>query len=149
MALLNQKFPAALRHFLKSGVLIIMACLSFSLPLNLQAQTTGQGLNITNSAIDFLDATAQEAKVKTNSQPTVAQIIGGVINIGLGIIGLFFFALTIYGGVTWLTAGGNKEKADKAVKILSNASLGVIIIIVAYLVTNFIIFRLINILAPA
>lgn len=149
MALRNQKFTTAPRHFLRSGVLIIMAYLSFSFLLSValaQAPEAGQGLNVTNSAIDALDTTAGAAKITADpkTSPTVAQIVGGVINIALGIFGLFFFTLTIYGGIIWLTAGGNKERADKAVKILTNSSVGVIIIIIAYLVTNYIVFQLIG-----
>ncbi len=74
--------------------------------------------------------------------PTTAQIIGKLIVTGLQIVGLIFFLLIVYGGIVWLTAGGNKERADKAVSTLRQATLGLLVIIFAYIVVNFVVLKL-------
>ncbi len=103
--------------------------------------------DIINFSINALDGTAQQAKVitKPETAPTFAAILGELINLLLGLLGLVFFILIIYGGIIWMTAGGDKTKADKAVKILSRSTLGILIVILAYLLANFIIFKLIGI----
>ena len=104
-------------------------------------------LDATDAATKFLDETAKEAKIIKSAEeaPTAAAIIGDIVNIMLGFIGLLFFCLVIYGGIVWLTAGGNEEKAKKAVQILTRSTIGLIIIIVAFLLTNLIIFKVIGI----
>ncbi|MCX6785265.1 MAG: hypothetical protein NTZ18_00230 [Candidatus Komeilibacteria bacterium] len=100
-----------------------------------------------NAAIGNLDQTSKDAQIvnSNSATPKLATIIGQVINIALGVFTMIFFILIVYGGIVWLTAGGDKAKADKAQTILTNAVLGVIIIIIAYLLTNFILFRIIGI----
>lgn len=120
-------------------------------PASLKAQTPGEAVN---ASIDYLDSTAGQAKIiPMNDQgkpllggvSNISTIIGNVINIGLAIFTIVFFILIIYGGVIWLTAGGDSAKADKARTTLTNAVLGIIVIIIAYLLTNFILFRIIGI----
>lgn len=110
------------------------------------AQTPSEPPDATSKAINILDDTAAKAQIinEPGTAPTVAEIIGDIINIMLGIVGLFFFGLVIYGGVTWLTAGGSEEKASKAVKVLTESSIGIILIIVAFLFVNLIVFKVIG-----
>jgi len=77
--------------------------------------------------------------------PGAASIIGGIINMAMGLLGLVFFILVVYGGIIWLTSGGNEQKAERAVKILAESSLGLIIVIAAYIFTNVVVFRIISI----
>ena len=111
-----------------------------------QAQDTS-----VDTALENLEDTAQiNAELKTGyienaaGAPTTFEIVGGLISLGLGILGIIFFILIIYGGIIWLTAGGNQESAGRAVKILQQSSIGVIIVITAYILTNVIIFRFID-----
>ena len=55
---------------------------------------------------------------------------------------LFFFQLIavittlfiIYGGFQWLTAGGNSEKVSQAQKTVTNAAIGLLVVMSAYLI---------------
>ncbi len=69
---------------------------------------------------------------------TVGGIAASVINIALGLLGISFMGLLIYGGFTWMTAQGNEEEAKKAIKIIQMAVIGLIIIISAYSITHFV-----------
>jgi hypothetical protein len=46
--------------------------------------------------------------------------------------------ITIIAGYQWMTAGGNEEQVAKAKKNISNAVIGLIIILAAYAITWFI-----------
>jgi hypothetical protein len=37
----------------------------------------------------------------------------------------------------WLTAGGNTDQTEKARTLITNATIGIVIVFAAYLITNF------------
>lgn len=59
----------------------------------------------------------------------------------LAFLGTLFFVLMIYAGWLWLTAGGNEERVTKAKSILTQATIGVLIVFAAYAI----IFVIINV----
>ena len=71
---------------------------------------------------------------------TVARMIKGV----RGIVGIILIILWIYGGVAWMTSGGNDQRITAAKKILATATVGFVIIATAYSVTFFIVASLEN-----
>ncbi|MFW5888707.1 MAG: pilin [Patescibacteria group bacterium] len=66
------------------------------------------------------------------------EIIGSIIGAILSFIGVLFFILMIYGGVTWMTAAGNQQQIDKAKNLIISAVIGLIIVMAAYALTSFI-----------
>lgn len=70
---------------------------------------------------------------------TLSQTVGKIIKAVLGLLGTIFLALTVYAGVLWMTAGGNEEQVTKAMGILKNSVIGLIIIIAAYSITYFVV----------
>lgn len=63
--------------------------------------------------------------------------------------GVAFIIFLVWGGIEWLTAGGDKGKIETAGKMISNALIGLAILIGSYAIILFIqgVFK-INILAP-
>ncbi|MCP4652494.1 MAG: hypothetical protein GY858_03805, partial [Candidatus Omnitrophica bacterium] len=59
-------------------------------------------------------------------------LIGKVINAVLGVVGSLALVMFIFGGFTWMLAGGNKEKVTKGKDIIIWAAIGLIIIFSAY-----------------
>ena len=95
--------------------------------------------NITD-VITGLNQTADEAHI--TKEVTIFGITGKLIFLLLGILGSLFLLLVIYGGITWMTAAGNEEKITKARNTVVHAVIGLIIVLAAYLLTNFVIFNL-------
>lgn len=60
-----------------------------------------------------------------------------VINYLLSFIGIIFFCLLIYAGYLWMMARGNEEEIKKAQKIIREAVVGIIVILVARIITEF------------
>ena len=56
----------------------------------------------------------------------------------LSFVGVIFLVLMIYGGFTWMTAGGNQESIGKAQKTVVAAIIGLVIVISAYAITTFV-----------
>ncbi|HCC83448.1 TPA: hypothetical protein DEP96_01205 [Candidatus Uhrbacteria bacterium] len=86
-----------------------------------------------------LDATGAAAGLNTGTTENndITQFIGKyAIKPILGLVGLAFFILMIYGGVLWMIAGGNETMVKKAQSILMNAFIGAVVIVAAYALTN-------------
>ena len=64
--------------------------------------------------------------------------IARIINYILGLLGVIFALLIIYGGWLWMTAGGNEDQVAKGRKYLTNSIIGIIIILSAYSITWFV-----------
>jgi len=73
-----------------------------------------------------------------NNATNINVLIGRVINAVLGIVGSLALVMFIYGGLTWMTAAGNKEKIQKGKDILIWATIGLIIIFSAYAIVRFV-----------
>jgi len=73
-----------------------------------------------------------------SSGDNVPLIIGGIIKIILSFLGIIFFIFVLYGGFLWMTAGGKEDQVTKAIDMVKNASIGLIIIVVAYALSAFI-----------
>jgi cytochrome bd-type quinol oxidase subunit 1 len=84
-----------------------------------------------------LDATANAAGLdKFNEPPPV--LAGNVIGAALSMIGVLFFILMVYGGILWMTARGNEDQSKKALNTIIAASIGLIIVLASYAITNFV-----------
>src|SRR3989344_4119893 len=68
-------------------------------------------------------------------------LIGRVINGVLGVVGSLALIMFIYGGLLWMTSGGNDEKVKQGKDVLIWATLGLFIIFASYALVNFIIFK--------
>jgi len=79
----------------------------------------------------------------TTEQPKdIRLIIGDGLRVVLGLIGFILVILMIISGLQYMLAAGNKTKIDSAVNRIKNAFIGLIIILIAYAATVFIIARL-------
>jgi hypothetical protein len=88
-----------------------------------------------------LDEAAEEAYLKpkgADAQTDLPTIIGSIVSQALGLVGVIFLILMIYGGFLWMTAQGNEEQIKKAKNIITGAVIGAVIVFMAYAITFFI-----------
>jgi hypothetical protein len=100
------------------------------------------------TALDGLDATAGSVPAfhsqitnpsgDATTQMALVDRIGGIVGLILSFVGIIFLVLTVYAGITWMTAQGNSAQVEKAKTLLINAIIGLIIITAAYSITMFI-----------
>jgi hypothetical protein len=57
-----------------------------------------------------------------------------IINLLFGFAGVGFFIYLLWGGLQWITAGGDKDAIDKARKKIMNAVIGIIIVFSTYVI---------------
>lgn len=84
-----------------------------------------------------LKATAEAAKLDKFGN-NVPKLAGNVIGTALSMIGVLFFILMIYGGFLWMTAKGDEGQTKKALDTITAATIGMIIVLASYAITNFV-----------
>ena len=72
----------------------------------------------------------------------VRETIFQIVNIVLGIVGIIFLGLVMYGGYLWMTSSDEPEKQNRAKGTIRNAVIGLLIIFAAFGITQFILSRL-------
>lgn len=63
---------------------------------------------------------------------TIELIISNVLTILTIVAGISFVLYFLLGGLSWITAGGQKDKVEKAKAMMTNGAIGLIIIVVSY-----------------
>lgn len=70
-------------------------------------------------------------------QPEI--FIGNIIQTILQFIGVLFLCFVIYGGFIWMTATDEAEKVKRAKKIIKNSVIGLVIVVLAYAISAFVV----------
>jgi len=67
-------------------------------------------------------------------------LAANIIRVILGFVGIIFLTLVIYAGFLWMVGGrdGNEEAISKAKSLLTNATIGLFVIVAAYSITYYI-----------
>lgn len=117
----------AMRKWLLSGSLFLAGLLPSAVFAQLSVDDIG------------LHETAEGAYGTGQRNLDIGTFIGTyVIQPLLGLSGIIFLVLIIYGGILWMTDQGNLESVGKAKKLLVHATIGLIIIMSAFAITNLI-----------
>jgi len=98
------------------------------------------GKNTIDDADSFLTKTVAPTGVRTEDLSTR---VGSIIQGAFRLVGLAFLVLMVYGGFRWMTARGNEADVEKAKETIIAAIIGLMIVVGAYALTNFIANRLI------
>lgn len=80
----------------------------------------------------------QKPDVANGSFGNMADIIRNGFNIVIGVAGVLFVLLFLVGGVMYLTAAGNDDQSKKAKQLLFDAVIGLVIVVVAWAVGNWV-----------
>ena len=72
-----------------------------------------------------------------------------IINVILGLLGVIFLVLIIWGGFTWMKARGNEEEVTRAKNIIISATIGLVIILASYGIMMFLYMTILNISGAA
>jgi heme/copper-type cytochrome/quinol oxidase subunit 2 len=85
------------------------------------------------------------------SSVPVEVLAANIIRVILGFVGIIFLVLVIYAGFLWMVGGrdGNEEAISKAKSLLTNATIGLLVITAAYSITYYIADYIIKANAPA
>ncbi len=96
------------------------------------------GLSMAGPALadDYgLNETAKGAGIYKEN-PSVAGTVGTITGYALSLIGILFFGLMLYGGFLWMIAKGDESQVKKALEIIIDAVIGLLIVGAAYIITS-------------
>lgn len=68
----------------------------------------------------------------------IPSLAANLIKVVLGLVGVLALVMFIYGGILWMTSGGNEQKIKKGKDTLVWATLGLAIIFFSYAIVNFV-----------
>ena len=116
------------KNLLALGILAVL-----TMPAMALAQTTGidVGLNEIDNEISLGN---------TDPRTTVARLI----NFAMLFLGIIAVVIILAGGFKWMTAGGNEDKVGEAQKLISAGVIGLIIVLSAWGIANFVLSRLLT-----
>ncbi len=120
------------KSFLKFGAFVgVLPVLLFPFvaSASLADQNATGGLNAIGTAIN----------PNVNQANSLPVLIGRIINGVLGVLGIILVVLIIQAGIMYMTAAGDPAKVDKAKKMITQAVVGMIIIVLAYSISSFVI----------
>lgn len=86
-----------------------------------------------------LNTLGEKAGYSIDSAQSPEYYVGLVLKVIFSLLGLIFMLLTIYAGIKWMTAQGNTSKIDEAKNTVTRAAIGLIICMVAYGLTFFVV----------
>ena len=72
----------------------------------------------------------------TGGEGSIKELARTIVDYFLAFLGFVATLVVIYGGILYVTAGGNQENADKGKKLLMYAVVGIIIILASYAIVN-------------
>jgi len=118
--------------------------LSISLSVSLFSfQAKAQLLN-SNGKKDLIDNMKDTGKagdyVVTGDEKDLllSDVVNTVLSAFLGLLGIIFLIMIIIGGFNWMTAAGNDDKISKAKATLFRGTIGLFIVVAAYVITAFV-----------
>ncbi|MDO8499848.1 MAG: hypothetical protein Q7S66_04275 [bacterium] len=75
---------------------------------------------------------------KVANVDNLPDLIGVVIGVALSGLGVVFFLIIFYAGFRWMTARGKSEVIDASKETLEQAVIGLVLVIAAYAIANFV-----------
>lgn len=85
-------------------------------------------------AISFEDPSSTFRLGTSDLKAAVVNIINWI----LGLLGIIAVIMILYAGFQWMTAGGNEDKVESSKKMISAAVIGLVIILLAWAIVNFV-----------
>ena len=76
--------------------------------------------------------------------PELPVVIGNIINVALGIVGVVLVYILVNAGYHYMTANGNDTDVKKAKDRIVAGIVGLIIVFMAYAISNFVITKLVG-----
>lgn len=123
-----------MNKFLKGIFITLILCFGV---LGVLSFDSANATTAFTKATDAVGTSAGKAGLNATANPT--SVVSKIVNFVVGVLGVVSVILVLYAGGLWLTAAGSDDKVTKAKKILRSVVVGVIIVGLAFAITNFII----------
>jgi hypothetical protein len=95
--------------------------------------------DVTNNKVNTNPGTPATLSDPLNLTGGPQELIGRVISAALGVVGSLALLMFVYGGLLWMTSGGNDEKVKQGREILIWATAGLALVFFSYVLVRFVI----------
>ncbi len=112
---------------IKLMVVGLLTCMIFSF---------GASIAIAQDLQSGLDTAAEITYGSSKTSTDISTVVGAAILRILQLIGVIFFALLTYGGVSWMLSRGNESEVTKAKTLIIAAVVGLLIVLSSYIITT-------------
>jgi len=119
-----------MKNFLIFLIIIIVCAVSYNIVL---------AANAVDMATEGLGWSAAVGGITVDENPFIK--IGRILGYVVGIASVILIIIMVYGGVTWMTAGGNSEGVQKGKSMIIQGVIGLLITMSAYSLTYFVVQR--------
>lgn len=126
---------------LAGSAVLMTLILGLGLALLPNAAFAQAGLQSIQSGVQ---GTAKGAGLATGAGSDLSTVVGGLIFAVMSLVGVILFGYMVYGGFKWMTAGGDSKAVTEAQAIIRNAIIGIVIIALAYVISNYVLQALIG-----
>lgn len=127
-----------MKHLFKKALITGVSTGLVAMPLIAGAQPFTNPFETGKKAVEGVGTAAQIG----GGTQDINVIVGRIINIVLGFLGIVLLFYFLYGGFKWMTAGGDEDGVKEAKTMIRNAVIGLVIIMAAYALTNFVLTQL-------
>lgn len=110
-------------------------------PASAKGNTGGSGTNTGTASPTGLRQGLESFKGANsglNTTGTLISYVATIIRWTLGLLGTVFFVIIVIQGFLYMTSSGDASKASAAISAITNAVIGLIIIMGAFLITNYV-----------
>ncbi len=73
---------------------------------------------------------------KPEGENSVPVLVGGVINMALGVMGALVLLMLVWGAIGYIMAAGNPEKIKSSTKTIIWAAIGTLVVLASYILLN-------------
>ena len=116
---------------MKNKIIVIITMLFLSIFFILPAFAGDYGLTDVGTGVGY-----------SKGNDNIYTIVNLIVNVVLSLLAIIFFAVMMYGGIRWMTARGKDELTEKAKNAITAGIIGLIVILISYSVSAFILSKL-------
>ena len=70
---------------------------------------------------------------------SAVDIVAGIVQVVLGLLGVFFLVLLIWAGFIWMNAQGEESKVEEAKNRITQSIIGLLIVLASYAISYFVV----------
>ena len=82
---------------------------------------------------------ANNLELSTATETDPKEMAVSVVKYLMTFLGIIAVVVILYGGFMWMTASGNEDRVDKAKKIIIAGAIGLVVVLAAYAIVNFVV----------
>jgi hypothetical protein len=110
----------------------------YSLAFSVLATTPQLAHASTSTSISPPNYLSQIGTATNLQNQGLAVLIGNLINLALSFLGIVLLLIVIYAGFLWMTAGGEEDQVKKAKALITNAVIGLVLLLSALAISTFV-----------